>query len=572
MVSIFLRNAKMVDVEIGTLKRADIAIEDSRFLSVDEPKLTKGKRFANVIDCSDKYVVPGLFDSHTHTELALSTIAPYAEGIIPCGTTSAIIDCHDFVNVIGMKGLNLLISESKKIPLRAFFMAPSCVPSVVSFEDSGAAVLYADVRKALMLPKVLGLGEVMDVAGILKKDRKLEMMIDFAKEKNKIIDGHCPNLSEKDESIYFKLSCAKTDHESTSIKEIFRKLGKGIWVHLRRTSLGQEYSYKKVFEKNKDKIMLCSDGCIAPPDVSKSGHISAFIKEIINEGVNPVDVIKAATINPAICYGLESDLGSIKKGKKADFLILSDLKRFNVERVFINGKEIVKREFPRFRFPSYSLNTIRMKIPSKFLIAVKVPEHLKHQKKVMVNVIKLKHHSLLTEKAVCKLQTAQGVVNPDIKQDILKVVVMERYGKEVLPATGFIAGFGIKNGAFGGSIAQDSQNIVVVGCSDEDIISVIRAIKKYQGGIFYSKNGKVVSKIKLPIAGIMSDKPFKNIADDIDRMNKILKKNGSTLKSPSLTLSLSISLVVIPELKLSNRGLIDVKRMRFINIFKEMDN
>lgn len=572
MGTMLLKNAKMVDVETGMLRRADIIIKGDRFASIVEPNLIKGKRFAKkVIDCADKYVVPGLFDSHTHTELALCTIAPYAEGIIPHGTTSAIIDCHDFVNVIGMKGLNLFIRESKKVPLRTFLMAPSCVPSAVGFEDAGAVVSYADVKKALMLPKVLGLGEVMNVAGILKKEKKFEKMINFARAKNKIIDGHCPNLSEEDEKKYFRLSHAKTDHESTSIKEIFRKLDKGVWVHLRRTSLGQEYSYKKVFEKSKNKIMLCSDGGIVPPDIIKSGHISAFIREIIKEGVNPVDAVKAATINTAICYGLERDFGSIKNGKKADFLILSDLKRFNVERVFIDGKEIVKREFPRFKFPSYSLNTVSIKTPSKSLIAVKVPHCLRHKKNAEVNVIKLKHNSLLTGKTVRTLKIHKGIVNPNPDKDILKVVVMERHGKNMPPAAGFISGFGLKNGAVGGSIAQDSQNIVVVGCDDNDIISVIREIKKNQGGIFYFKNKKIVSQISLPIAGIMSDKPFKKVAEDIARMDNVLKKNGCVLASPLTALSLNITLAVIPELKLSNRGLLDVNKMKFINVFEDMN-
>lgn len=573
-MDLLIKNARLLDVENGIIRTANIGIKGDAFFSVNVQIPKEQGKYRNVIDCTGKYIVPGLIDSHTHLELSLLSAVPFAEAVVPQGTTTAIIDCHDFVNVLGMKGLELLIEESKKTPLRSFFMVPPCVPSAIEFEDSGATIQFEDVKKALSLPKVLGLAEVMDIHRVLRGEKELQKMIRFANHKNKIIDGHCPALPVEDEKEYFKLSGAKTDHESVSVKEILGKLNRSVWISLRQTSLGRKYSYKKIFEKEgtSQKVMLCSDGCLTPNDILDSGHIAGFIRELISEKINPVKAIQAATINPAICYGLENKLGSIKKGKKADFLILSDLKEFKVESVFIGGKEIVEKKFPRFNFPSYSLNTIKVKTPSRSQLSVVIPESLKHSQKVSIYVIKLEENSLLTKKTICSLRNNSGLLKPDVKRDILKVVVIERYGMGIPPVIGFVSGFGLREGAFGGSIGQDSQNIVIIGCNDDDIITVARAIKKNQGGIFYSRGNQVLSLLRLPVGGIMSSQTPTTVEKKIRNMNSILRENGCKVSAPYLTLSLQITLPVIPELKITNRGLLDVNRRKFLNLFKKLNN
>lgn len=564
-----------MDVEEGTIKTACLGIKGEVFSYVNKqiPE-DQESRCVKTIDCTNKYVVPGLIDAHTHLELSLLSSVPYAEAVIPQGTTTVIIDCHDFVNVLGIKGLELLIEESSMTPLRSFFTVPPCVPSAIGFEDSGATISFEEVKRALSLPKVLGLAEVMDTHRVLQREDELQKMIQFAKDNNKIIDGHCPSLSIEDEERYFKWSGAKTDHESTSTQEVLGKLERSLWVFLRHTSLGPEYPYSKVFEKEGTlrRVILCSDGCLTPNDILGSGHIAAFIRELISGGVDPVKAIRTATINPATCYEIDKELGSIAEGKKADFLILSDLRAFKVETVFINGREIKDAKFNRFCFPPSSLNTIKINVPPKSQVSVTIPEPLGDNENVDVLVMKLERNSLLTKKMICSMKNGAGFLKSDTNRDILKVVVMERHGLGIPPVTGFVSGFGLKEGAFGGSIGQDSQHIVVIGCDDDDILTVIEAIKDTQGGIFYSKRNRILASLELPIGGIMSDQPPEKVVEKMNHMNSVLWENGCTLPAPYLTLSLQITLPVLPELKLTNRGLFDVNRRRFVNLFVQFNN
>ena len=574
-LELLIKNAKLVDVEKETVRTVDIGITGANFSFVNgqTPK-NQEERYAKIMDCTNKYVVPGLIDAHTHLELSLLSNVPFAEAVIPRGTTAAVIDCHDIVNVLGVKGLELFIEESKVTPLKSFFMVPPCVPSAVGLEDSGTTIRFEDVKKALSLPRVIGVAEVMDVHRVLEEDEELKKIIDFATDNGKIIDGHCPALPGEDAERYFNLCGAKTDHESTSEREVLDKLERAVWVHLRRTSFGQEYPYKKIFEDRESahRVMLCSDGCLTPNDILDSGHIATFIRELIAEGVEPVKAIKAATINPATCYGIDKELGSVKQGKKADFLILSDLKRFEIEAVFINGKEITDTRFPRFDFPSYSLNTVKVKTPSRSQLSVAAPEQLRDKEHVSVLVMKLEKNSLLTKKIVYRIENSSGLLNPDAERDILKAVVMERHGLDMPPAVGFVSGFGLKHGAFGGSIGQDAQHIVVIGHNDDDILNVIETIKENQGGMYYSKQNQVLSGLELPIGGIVSSKPPETVAEEINNMNSILWENGCSVPAPYLTLSLQITLPVIPELKLTNRGLVDVNERKFVSLFPDVNN
>lgn len=563
---LLLKNATLVDVEAACLKRMDIGIEGGRFVSITGHGGDRA-RYSRTIDLKGAYAAPGLIDGHTHTELALMTVVPFAEMVIPKGTTTVILDCHDLVNVIGMSGLDLFLREAENTPLRAFFMVPPCVPSTEGVEDAGARITVKDVKRALDLPGVLGLAEVMDAGRLLRKEKTLMETIAAARKKGMIIDGHCPGLSEGLEKEYFRLSGAKTDHESASVKEILRKHRLSKWVHLRKTSLGREYPYKAIFKATGgERLMLSTDGCLSPADIMKDGHVSAFVRDVIKDGVDPIKAVAAATINPARCYGLDKEIGSIKKGKRADLVVLSDIKRFKVQRTFINGFDVGDKVFKRFEFPRYALETINLKTPSREDLSIRLSERFKQKKKVRVHVIGLKRRSLLTEKKTAFLECRKGVPQPDVKKDVLKAVVMERFLGKGAPVIGFVSGFGLKRGAFGGSIGQDCQHIVVIGCSDDDIMTVIGEIRKRHGGIFYSKNGRIKNGVLLPVAGIMTSRPPEETVRSLNGLHAELERNGVKVSSPYLSLSLQITLPAIPELKLTNRGLYDVKEGRFLSV------
>ncbi len=560
-----LRGGHVFDVERGSIGRADILIEDGIFASTDYRG--RPERGCRVIECKGKYISPGLIDSHTHTELALMTIAPYSEMIMRHGTTAAIMDCHDFVNVVGMKGLHLLIKEARLTPLRTFFTVPPCVPSALGFEDSGAKVGLADIKRAMNKDEVVGMAEVMDVERVLSKEPELMKMIAFAKKTRKVIDGHCPSQTPERERRYFKLTGATTDHESSSPAEIFRKMRFLEYVHLRLTSLGEEYPYGKLFASKEyaKRFTLSSDGCLSPVEIASKGHISYFIRELVRQGVSPVAAVAAATINPARCYGLDKDIGSIKTGKKADLVIFPDLKGFAPIKTLIGGLDVTDRRAQRFfNFPAWSRKTVNIKPSSRIDLSFKTPKRFKKNPSAPVYVISL-GRGLLTKKETAVLKNSEGEVKSDPKKDILKAVVMERVSGKGMPVVGFVKGFGLKSGAFGGSIGQDCQHIVAIGCCDKDIAAVIDMIRKRQGGIFFAQSGKVVSGVNLPIGGIMSSDRFEKTASSLDEMENDLRKNGVKLRSPYLALSLQITLAAIPELKLTNRGLLDVNRKVFLN-------
>ena len=582
---LLLKDARLVDVEEGAIRRADIGIDKGRFVLIRE--ITKGPgndkgAYRKTIDCRGRFIVPGLIDSHTHTELSLMTVAPFSEMVTREGTTAAIMDCHDLVNVIGARGLDLLIKESKGVELRCFFTVPPCVPSTMGFEDATGSINAGEVQKALKRPEVVGLGEVMDLPRLFRKERALMAMIRAAREAGKVVDGHCPSLSKSEERKYFRLSGAATDHESTTVGEIKRKLRLGKWVHLRRTSFGMEYPLKGLFdgirsgETGGERLMLSTDGVVSPVDVYKEGHLSAFVAELIRDGVDPLLAIRAATLNPARCYGLGKEIGAVREGMRADFFIVKDLKRFRAERTFIGGEEVGKKKLKRYAFPAYTRKTIKARPVTADRIKVKAPGGARGKKRVAVEVIGVSGGTLVTKRSSALLENASGTVACDPSRDILKAVVMERSGRKggakSRPRVAFIKGFGLKNGAFGGSIGQDSQHIVVVGANDDDRVKVIDEIIKDQGGLYYVSDGKVVARVKLPIGGIMTDEGPRALCMKIKKLDKELGANGCTMRSPYLALSLNITLAAIPELKLTNRGLLDVRKGRFIDPVKKVSN
>lgn len=561
-----LKNANIVDVKKRTIRKTDVFIRNGVFAPLDG--LRAG---AKVIDLAGRYLCPGLIDSHTHSELSLMSIAPFAEMLTRSGTTAAIIDCHDFVNVLGMRGLRLLIRESLRTPLRAYFTVPACVPSRRGFEDSGVLIAAKDVEAALGLKRVIGLAEVMDTERLLTKDAELLKVIRLVKAKGMVIDGHCPSMSVDDEKRYFALSGAKTDHESANSAELLRKWRLGRWIHLRHTSFGREYSYKEIFKATGGaRIMLATDGCLSPVDVMRDGHISSFIRELILDGVRPVDAVAAATIVPAECYGLGSEIGSISTGNRADFLILSSLEEFVVDDVFIGGVKVPAKGFERMRFPDYAVNTVKARVPVKDALALRLPAGQAHKKTVRTNVIGLMKGSLLTRRVAMTMKNLSGVVDADVKKDVLKAAVLGRFSSTARPQVGLVKGFGLASGAFGGSIGQDCQHICVIGTNDADMIKVMEAVIENQGGLFYVKDGIIIAGIRLPIGGIMTDAPAQVVAAGIQAMEEALCVNGVTLKSPYLALSLMITLAAIPELKLTNRGLLDVRAGRFMNVLADV--
>jgi adenine deaminase len=520
-----------------------------------------------VIDARGRFLVPGLISAHDHTEMGLMSVVPFAEAVLPFGTTAVLLDPHDTVNVLGMQGLQLAVEESKLTNLKCFFTVPPCVPPAPRLETAGCRITLKDVQKGMGYDRVIGLAEAMDFNGILREDPVLMEIFGWAKRQKFMVDGHCPELRGADLARYIAAGNIKTDHESVTVEEQLEKLRLGMYVILRRGSIQEPMNAGELINQLSDtsRLLLTVDGCISIEDLLQHGHMSWAIRQIITEGVDPLIAIQMATINVARCYGLESQLGLIAPGRFADILFVSNLTKFEVSAVMING-EILSGQptFNRFQFPDVALHTIQMEEVTVDDLKVIAP--VNSGSSIKTRIIELVPDTLLTNEIIEDLQVQNGEVLPDPSHDILKVAVFNRYGDETR-TNGFIRGFGLKSGAMAGSIGQDSQNIVVVGTNDCDMAVAVNRIRQLQGGVVVVAEGKILAELPLPIAGIMTDIPSAQLVIGRAMIFQALLQLGCNLTDPIFTLSLCITLVVIPKLKMSNLGMVDVFRGKIVPLF-----
>jgi adenine deaminase len=511
--------------------------------------------------CSN-YILPGLIESHIHIESSMLTPSRFAYATIPNGTTAVVKDPHEIANVLGIKGINFMRDDAKKTPLKVFFTVPSCVPTT-EFETSGATIDSEKINNLFQEKDVVALGEMMNFPGVIYEDSEVMKKIKLAHKYKKPIDGHCPGLTGKKLKKYIE-SGIFTEHECTTLIEAEEKLKKGMKIMIREGSstknMGAIFPLAK---KNPEKCFLVSDD-LHPNDLLK-GHMNLKLKEIVNLGINPIDAIRMSTVNPAEHYNLK--VGLLSQGDPADFIIVNNLKDFDVLETYINGKLVAKDSKPLFQLPKVKIMNsfnINHKNTNDFII-----KSNKEKGTVKVNVIGIIENQIITKKLTETLKIENNEILPDLEKDILRIVVVERYGHNNL-AMGFIKGFKLKMGAVASSIAHDSHNIIAIGIDKKDIAKTINTIIDMQGGITIVKNNKVLIKLPLPIAGLMSDEPAEKVAKKLNKFHTILKGLGCSLNSPLMILSF-MSLPVIPEIKLTDKGLFDVKKFGFIDLIEKED-
>ena len=554
-VELVLKNCKVVNVFNYKIEEKDIAIDSGKIIGLGD---YEGK---TVIDLKGKYVVPGLIDSHVHIESSQVTPGEMAKVIVPKGTTTIIADPHEIANVLGITGIEFMMDASKDIPLNVFFMLPSCVPAT-EFEHSGATLKANDLAPLINYDKVLGLGEMMDYPGVINAtDTVVDKMLLAQK---KIIDGHSPFVTGKDLNAYL-INGIRTDHECSTVDEMTEKLGLGMYIAIREGSAARDLEslISGVTPENQRRCTFCTDDR-NPHDVIHEGHIDHSIRKAIKLGIPPISAIQMATINTAECYHLR-DIGAIAPGYDADFLIVENLEEFIVEKVYKKGILVGENGNPLFdiELPDLNkvINTVTIDTITKKDLDIKLNNDI-------VNVIRLQQHSLVTEKVIRKVSVDENncfVCNKHI--DILKLAVLERYGKKGSIGLGLIENFKMRGGAIATTIAHDSHNIIVVGDNDDDMINAINEIKRIQGGISISINGEIKESLPLPIAGLISDKSMHEVADTLAKLNDIANKylNLPSNIDPFMTLSF-LALPVIPEVKLTDMGLFDVTKFDFIDI------
>ena len=535
---LLLANAKVINVFNGQIEPGNIAICGDRIAGVGDYQKAK-----EVVDAGGRYVAPGLINGHIHPESSMLDIAQYARAVVPHGTTALVTDLHEIANITGLKGIKYVLNRARRLPLDLFLMAPSCVPAT-DCETSGAELGAEEISQILKLKECLGLGEVMNFPGVIGGDKAVLEKLGLAR--GKIIDGHAPDLSGRNLSAYIAAGIY-SDHESVSPDEAREKLRRGMWLMLREGSSEKnlEALLPLVTDKTFQRCMLVVDdrSCL---DLLQDGDIDAVVRQAIKLGLEPVRAIQLATINPAE-YFRRQGLEAVAPGYMANLIVISDLPGFKIERVFYQGRTVAEGGKPLFSAPKGGGglgDTIKIKPFSAGALALKPSGET-------MPVIEVVPGQIVTRKKTARIRAV-----PDLERDILKLVVVERHRATGNIGVGLVSGFGLKRGALASSIAHDSHNIIAVGVSDGDIITAIKEIERLKGGLA-AAGGKVLTSLALPVAGLLSDQPLETVVNKLEKLEQTAAEMGSKLDSPFATLSF-LALPVIPEIRLTDRGVVEV--------------
>ncbi len=497
-------------------------------------------------------ILPGFIDAHIHIESSMLTPSRFAEAVVPHGTTSVVSDPHEIANVMGLEGVKYMARDASSVPLKVFMTAPSCVPATV-FETSGAVISELEVKKLLKKDNVVALGEMMNFPGVLLEDPIVMAKLKAAKMIGKPVDGHAPLLSGS-ELCKYVASGISTDHECTTLKEVFEKRRLGMKLMLREGSSARNL---------KDLAAAGGDFIVSDdkhPEDLLNGHVDEMLRKAVEYGIDPVEAVKMVTINPADHYNLNT--GTLDPGKAADIVVVHEMEDLNVEKVFIDGNLVAKA--------GKSLFTVKpLKIPNTFFLKQKKPldfNFKSNRPTETVRVIEVVDDQIVTIESSAVLNRVGENLEADLENDILKISVVERYSHERI-SNAFVKGFGLKDGAIATSVAHDSHNIVSVGTNSPDMAKAVNTVLRNSGGLAaVSKDNSYA--LELPVAGLMSTKPAEEVSSDLNILHMVVKDMGSKLQSPFMSLSF-MALLVIPKLKISDMGLFDVEKFGFVDVIKK---
>lgn len=548
---LLLKNAKIVNTLAGIIEEGNIAIVGDRIAGIGN--YTKARK---IIDLKGAYVAPGLINGHTHIESSMLHPASYAQAVVTRGTTTVITDLHELANVTGVKGIQFATEWARKLPMDMFFMVPSCVPAT-DMETSGATITTSDVKKALKLPNVLGLGEVMNFPGVIAGDRQVISKI--AAAKNHVIDGHAPGVTAKQLNAYLAAGI-RSDHESTSVEEGREKLRRGMYLMIREGSSAKNLAelLPLVTDKTYRRCIFVVDDRTCT-ELLHEGDIDSVVRKAIGLGLEPVRAVQLATINTAEYFRLY-DRGAIAPGYVANLIITADLSHLEAEMVFYKGQLVARNG----ELLSPPVETARDDLTDTVHIKPFDTEALKlTTSEESFPVIEIVPEQIITKKRVEKVKKQDGYIVPDLERDILKLVVVERHRATGNIGRGLVKGFGLKQGALASSIAHDSHNIIAVGTNDYDIFVAIKEIERMRGGLAVCAYGKILASLPLPIAGLLSPEPLSTVANNFSNLEKIAASLGHLPPAPFSVLSF-LALPVIPELRLTDKGLVDVLEFRLI--------
>ncbi|MHA1115249.1 MAG: adenine deaminase [Candidatus Heimdallarchaeaceae archaeon] len=565
--SLILRGGKVANVYTRELIDADVVITDNYIVYVGKNTEDFEGEETQIIELKNKIICPGLIESHIHVESSMLSLTEFSKVVVSKGTTTCVIDPHEIANVCGIEGIDIFIEESKELPVKFLIEAPSCVPSLSGFETPGAELDVKKIKKLLKKDEIFGLAEMMNFPGVYLRFPDVLGKIDAAKKSKKIVEGHAPLLTNKELQAYIAAGIS-SDHEATTAEEALEKLRLGMKLQIREGSFAKDleniFSDLIKYDIDYRNIIIASDDR-NPIDLVEKGHLDYSFRKLVKLGVDPIKALQMFTINTATHLKLDNKIGGISPGKIADIVVVNDLENFNVEMTIVEGKIIyrenkVQQNIIRKKYPKSVLETMKFfEVPSVNDLMIDEEEE-----EITVNVIGLKEHSLITEHLQLKLKATDGYLQPDLEQDILPVFVINRHTPEKNIGKGFIQGLGIKEGALASTIAHDCHQVICTGTSYELIIQALQKIKEIGGGqVVVTKNS--VATLPLKIAGLMSTETSSEVVKKIRNINQELKKLQPALSEPFMALAF-VALPVIPHLKITDKGLVNVDAFSFIEL------
>ncbi len=564
---------KLIEVARGD-RPADLVLSGGRVVDVFTRRIVEGDvalvgdaiagigRYdgAGRIELDGRYVAPGFIDAHVHIESAMVSPGAFARAVAPRGTTQVVADPHEIANVMGAAGIAYMLDASEGLPMRICYALPSCVPAT-PLETAGARLAAGDLAPFFGHRRVVALGEMMNFPGVVAADPEVLEKIEQARARQKPVDGHAPGLSGAALQAYLAAGIG-TDHEYTTFKEAEEKLRFGMHVLVREGTGAKnlEDLVPLIDDRTCRRMMWCTDDR-HPHDLIDDGHIDALVRKAISLGVEPLTAVQMATLNPAEYYGL-ADAGAVAPGRRADLVVFSDLRRLQVETVICRGKIVAEdgRLKPESGLPGPEPPAPVMNIdPDRLDFSLPAGGR-------RIRVIGLVEGQIFTRSETAEVRIKEGMAEADPQRDILKLAVVERYSGDGKTGIGFVRGFGLAAGAIASSVAHDSHNIVCAGACDADMKAAVHKVAQMGGGLAVAADGRVRASLALPIAGLMAEGSLPEVRSGLDALTAAARALGAALADPFMSLSF-LALPVIPELKLTDRGLIDVEAFQPVSLF-----
>ncbi len=570
-----IKNAKLINVcTAEIIEHTDVAIYSGRIALVGDAFHSIGEG-TKIIDAEGEYIAPGFLDGHIHVESSMLSFGEYAKAVVPHGTTGIYYDPHEICNVIGLDGVNLMVEDAERTPLKGFLTTPSCVPAVPGFEDSGSEITSKDIESEMKRNNVVGLGEMMNFPGIINSVEETHAITGNTLKAGKVVTGHF-SIPETGRALNaFVSSGIRCCHESTRAEDALAKMRLGMYAQFREGSAWHDLPVvcRAILDNKIDTRYACmiSDDT-HPFTLMDKGHMDHVLRVAVESGIDPITAIQMCTLNTASCYRMDHEIGSISPSKCADIVFMDDLDSFHVTRVMIDGEVVAENgkilcKFAPYTYPERAMHSMHV---GEKITAETFKIHTEKTGKIKIRAIEIIPLHVGNREIIAEMEVKDGCLESDTDRDILKTFVFERHHNTGKHGFGFVKGFDIKFGAMASTVAHDAHNLLVIGTNDEDMSLAANTLIECGGGLCAVQNGKLLAVVELPIAGLMSSKQNSEVSADVEKLTRAWETIGCDIPSPFMTMSL-IALACLPDLRLTDRGLVDCNRFCFVPVEAEED-